>query len=64
MLQGILRDTDDHELGPSAAHFFNCFFGNSQVVSGKISGTNFARRSHKKVLNSLEKTHANTAVIC
>ncbi|XP_057521478.1 clustered mitochondria protein isoform X2 [Amaranthus tricolor] len=48
LLKGILRDTDDHELGPSAAHFFNCFFGNSQVVSGKISGTNFARRSHKK----------------
>lgn len=44
-----MRDTDDHELGPSVTHFFNCFFGNSQVVSEKSSGSNFLRRSQKKV---------------
>lgn len=50
--QDVVRDTDDHELGPSVAHFFNCFFGNSPVVSEKSSSGNLQRRSQKKVLDS------------
>ncbi|XP_010695371.2 clustered mitochondria protein [Beta vulgaris subsp. vulgaris] len=56
LLKDIVRDTDDHELGPSVTHFFNCFFGNSQVVSEKSSGSNFLRRSQKKEQSSHQKS--------
>lgn len=56
LLKDIVRDTDDHELGPSVAHFFNCFFGNSQVVSEKSSGSNLQRRSQKKEQGGHQKS--------
>ncbi|KAL2936565.1 Clustered mitochondria protein [Bienertia sinuspersici] len=56
LLKDVVRDTDDHELGPSVAHFFNCFFGNSQVISEKSSGSNSMRRSQKKEQGGHQKS--------
>ncbi|XP_021739250.1 clustered mitochondria protein-like isoform X2 [Chenopodium quinoa] len=56
LLKDIVRDTDDHELAPSVAHFFNCFFGNSQVVSEKNSNSNSLRRSQKKEQGGHQKS--------
>ncbi|KAK3023993.1 hypothetical protein RJ639_044150, partial [Escallonia herrerae] len=33
MLKDILRDSEDHDLAPAIARFFNCFFGNGQAVA-------------------------------
>lgn len=49
ILQDLLRDTDDHDLGPAISHFFNCFFGQSQAVHLKGMGNNVQSRIQKKV---------------
>ncbi|XP_068641085.1 clustered mitochondria protein-like isoform X2 [Aristolochia californica] len=28
VIKDVLRESQDHELGPAVSHFFNCFFGN------------------------------------
>lgn len=40
ILKDVLRDSEDHDVGPAIAHFFNCFFGNCQtaVVKGTPNG--------------------------
>ncbi|KAK9748596.1 hypothetical protein RND81_02G069100 [Saponaria officinalis] len=55
LLKNILRDTDDHELGPAISHFFNCFFGDFQAVPDKSSSNNVQRRSQKKVQGGHQK---------
>ncbi|KAF5752678.1 hypothetical protein HS088_TW01G00594 [Tripterygium wilfordii] len=32
-LKDVLRDTEDHDLGPAISHFFNCLFGHCQAGS-------------------------------
>lgn len=49
ILQDILRDTEDHDIGPAVSHFFNCFFGQSQAVNLKGMGNNVQSRIQKKV---------------
>lgn len=46
ILKDVLRDTEDHDLGPAISHFFNCFFGNCQTSAGK--GANSQSKNHKK----------------
>ncbi|KAJ8748741.1 hypothetical protein K2173_011293 [Erythroxylum novogranatense] len=43
ILKDVLRDTEDHDLGPAVSHFFNCFFGSCQPVGPKI-----VSRTHRK----------------
>lgn len=48
-MQDVLRDTEDHDLGPAIAHFFNCLFGSCQSVGGKHTANNVQSRTQKKV---------------
>ncbi|KAK3223963.1 hypothetical protein Dsin_010988 [Dipteronia sinensis] len=50
LLKDVLRDTEDHELGPAMAHFFNCFFGSCQAFGGKHTANNMQSRTQKKYL--------------
>lgn len=45
VVQDILRDIEDHDIGSAVSHFLNCFFGNYQAAGGKASAKN-----QKKVL--------------
>ncbi|KAG5539026.1 hypothetical protein RHGRI_019547 [Rhododendron griersonianum] len=38
VLKDVLRDSEDHDVGPAIAHFFNCFFGNCQATAA-VKGT-------------------------
>ncbi|XP_074294610.1 clustered mitochondria protein-like isoform X2 [Silene latifolia] len=51
LLKDVLRDTEEHEVGPAISHFFNCFFGDVQTVPEKTSSNVLQRRSHKKAGN-------------
>lgn len=50
VLQDVLRDSEDHDVGPAIAHFFNCFFGNCQATAA-VKGTpnGVQSRAQKKV---------------
>ncbi|KAF8009776.1 hypothetical protein BT93_J0694 [Corymbia citriodora subsp. variegata] len=48
LLKDILRDTEDHDLGPAVSHFFNCFFGQSQAINLKGMGNHGQSRIQKK----------------
>ncbi|GLU00239.1 hypothetical protein SLE2022_176190 [Rubroshorea leprosula] len=37
ILKDVLRDTEDHDLGPTISHFLNCYFGNCQAVGVKTT---------------------------
>lgn len=52
VVQDVLRDTADHDIGHAVAHFFNCFFGDGQRASGKGVATSkkqTKRNSRSKV---------------
>ncbi|CAI0428035.1 unnamed protein product [Linum tenue] len=48
VLKDLLRDVEDHHLGPAISHYFNCFFGNCQSVSTKAATDDSQTRSLKK----------------
>ncbi|XP_059649085.1 clustered mitochondria protein isoform X2 [Cornus florida] len=48
ILKDVLRDSEDHDIGPAISHFFNCFFGNCQVVSVKGTANSMHSKTHKK----------------
>lgn len=48
-MQDVLRETEDHDLGPAIAHLFNCFFGSCQAVRGKVTASNVQSRNQMKV---------------
>ncbi|KAJ0038996.1 hypothetical protein Pint_24071 [Pistacia integerrima] len=48
IIKDVLRDIEDHDLGPALAHFFNCFFGSCQTVGGKVAATSMQSRTQKK----------------
>lgn len=48
-MQDLLRDIEDHDLGPAIAHFLNCFFGSCQNVGGKVAANSMQSRTQKKV---------------
>lgn len=47
LLQDILRDIEDHDIGAAVSHFLNCFFGN--VTGGKASTNSVHAKNQKKV---------------
>ncbi|PIN12699.1 hypothetical protein CDL12_14684 [Handroanthus impetiginosus] len=49
IVKGILRDTEDHDLGHALSHFFNCFLGKVQAVSAKGVPNSPQSKTHKKV---------------
>ncbi|KAL5549761.1 hypothetical protein UlMin_004992 [Ulmus minor] len=48
ILKDVLRETEDHDLGPAISHFFNCFFGNCQAVGTKVTANSTPPRTWKK----------------
>lgn len=48
LLKDILRDTEDHDLGPTISHFLNCFFGQSQGINPRGMRNNVQSRIPKK----------------
>ncbi|KAF8396095.1 hypothetical protein HHK36_017707 [Tetracentron sinense] len=48
LLKDVLRESQDHDLGPTISHFFNCFFGHSQPVSTKGTANSMQSRTQKK----------------
>lgn len=48
ILKDVLRETEDHDLGPTIAHLFNCFFGSCQAVRGKVAANNVQSRNQMK----------------
>ncbi|GER39391.1 clustered mitochondria protein homolog [Striga asiatica] len=47
-MQDILRDTEDHDLVFAISHFFNCFVGKFQAVSGTGITNSSPSKSQKK----------------
>nr|XP_011462553.1 PREDICTED: clustered mitochondria protein [Fragaria vesca subsp. vesca] len=48
ILKDVLRDTEDHDIGPAICHFFNCFFGSNQAVGSKVTANSSQSRIPKK----------------
>ncbi|XP_048329363.2 clustered mitochondria protein isoform X1 [Ziziphus jujuba] len=48
IFKAVLRDTEDHDLGPAISHFFNCFFGSCSAVASKVSANSVQSRTPKK----------------
>ncbi|RWR77799.1 clustered mitochondria protein isoform X4 [Cinnamomum micranthum f. kanehirae] len=48
ILKDVLRESQDHDLGPAIAHFLNCFFGQVVLVGTKGSANNMQIRTSKK----------------
>ncbi|PRQ38151.1 putative clustered mitochondria protein [Rosa chinensis] len=48
ILKDVLRDTEDHDIGPAICHFFNCFFGSYQAVGSKVAANSSQSRTPKK----------------
>ncbi|XP_031255928.1 clustered mitochondria protein-like [Pistacia vera] len=48
IIKDVLRDIEDHDLGPALAHFFNCFFGSCQTVGGKVAANSMQSKTQKK----------------
>lgn len=48
-MQDVLRDTEDHDLGPAISHFLNCFFGSCNAFGTKGTANTVQSRTPKKV---------------
>nr|XP_029116585.1 clustered mitochondria protein isoform X2 [Elaeis guineensis] len=48
ILKDMLRESQDHDLGPAIAHFFNCFAGNISPVGTKGCTNNSQSKTQKK----------------
>lgn len=48
ILKDVLRNTEDHDIGPAISHFFNCFFGSYQAVGVKATANSTQARTSKK----------------
>ncbi|KAL5976011.1 hypothetical protein ACLOJK_020341 [Asimina triloba] len=49
ILKEVMRESQDHDLGPAISHIFNCFFGDILHPSAKGSANNLQARTNKKV---------------
>ncbi|XP_044493286.1 clustered mitochondria protein-like isoform X2 [Mangifera indica] len=61
IIKDLLRDIEDHDLGPAIAHFLNCFFGSCQNVGGKVAANSMQSRTQKKDHASLGKSSKGQA---
>lgn len=59
VLKGVLRETQDHDLGGAIAHFFNCFLGHDVPVGSKIGGASTGDKSRKKGKGGQSKKASN-----
>lgn len=59
VLKGVLRETQDHDLGGAIAHFFNCFLGRDAPVGSKIGGASTGDKSRKKGKGGQSKKATN-----
>ncbi|KAJ4971494.1 hypothetical protein NE237_004593 [Protea cynaroides] len=48
IVKDILRESQDHDLGPAISHFLNCFFGHCQPGGAKGSSNSMLSRTQKK----------------
>ncbi|XP_021280285.1 clustered mitochondria protein [Herrania umbratica] len=48
ILKDVLRDTEDHDLGPAISHFLNCFFGSCQAVGAKLTSSLQSKNQKKE----------------
>ncbi|XAR63419.1 hypothetical protein NMG60_11023342 [Bertholletia excelsa] len=48
ILKDVLRESEDHDLGPTISHFFNCFLGNCQAPAVKGSCNIRQTKTQKK----------------
>ncbi|KAE8677489.1 Clustered mitochondria protein [Hibiscus syriacus] len=48
ILKDVLRDTEDHDLGPAIAHFLSCFFGSSLSVAAKLTSSTQSKNQNKE----------------
>ncbi|XWS45688.1 hypothetical protein CRYUN_Cryun14cG0001200 [Craigia yunnanensis] len=48
ILKDVLRDTEDHDLGPAISHFLNCFFGSCQAVGAKLTSSIQSKNQKKE----------------
>ncbi|KAJ8565661.1 hypothetical protein K7X08_008237 [Anisodus acutangulus] len=55
ILKDLLRDAEDHDLANTISHFYNCLFGNIQIVSSK-GGTNSSRNQKKDHIGNQPKS--------
>ncbi|XP_026663446.1 clustered mitochondria protein-like isoform X2 [Phoenix dactylifera] len=53
ILKDMLRESQDHDVGPAIAHFFNCFAGNISPVGTK----GYANNSQSKTLKKGQENH-------
>ncbi|KAF5186876.1 Clustered mitochondria protein [Thalictrum thalictroides] len=62
ILKDVLRDSQDHDLGPAVSHFFNCFYGHIQPLGTKGATNSTQSRSQKKdhVANQLSNKSSKT----
>ncbi|URE38721.1 hypothetical protein MUK42_03750 [Musa troglodytarum] len=44
----LLRESEDHDLGPAITHFFNCFIGHVSPVAAKGNSDNMQSKTQKK----------------
>ncbi|XP_020090308.1 clustered mitochondria protein [Ananas comosus] len=44
----VLRESQDHDIGPAISHFLNCFFGNVLPVGTKGSANNVQSKTQRK----------------
>lgn len=52
LIQDVLRESQDHDIGPAISHFLNCFFGNVLPVGTKGSANNVQSKTQRKVQTS------------
>ncbi|XP_022732840.1 clustered mitochondria protein-like [Durio zibethinus] len=48
ILKDVLRDTEDHDLGPAVSHFLNCFFGSCQALTAKLTSSIQSKNQKKE----------------
>ncbi|XP_065003313.1 clustered mitochondria protein isoform X4 [Musa acuminata AAA Group] len=48
ILKDLLRESEDHDLGPAITHFFNCFTGHVSPVGAEDSSDNIQSKAQKK----------------
>ncbi|KAK8639882.1 hypothetical protein V6N13_138248 [Hibiscus sabdariffa] len=48
ILKDVLRDTEDHDVGPAIAHLLSSFFGSCQSVAAKLTSSSQSKNQKKE----------------
>ncbi|URE31156.1 hypothetical protein MUK42_16295 [Musa troglodytarum] len=57
ILKDLLRESEDHDLGPAITHFFNCFIGHVSPVAAKGNSDNMQSKTQKKAQGRHQSQH-------